>query len=43
MHTGSKGWFVEQLKRHGITYYEGRKLERYKTSRLANLLEEKKR
>jgi hypothetical protein len=41
MYTGSKGWFVEKLKENGVTYYEGRKIERYKTTTLANLLEEK--
>jgi hypothetical protein len=24
MHYGSKGWYVEELKKKGITHYEGR-------------------
>ncbi|MCM3355848.1 MULTISPECIES: YflJ family protein [Bacillus] len=41
MHYGSKGWYVAELKKQGITKYEGRKLQSYKTYFLANLLETK--
>ncbi|MDC3413464.1 YflJ family protein [Aquibacillus sp. 3ASR75-11] len=41
MHVGSKGWYVEELKKLGVRYYEGRKIEKYKIHRLANLLDEK--
>ncbi|WP_182201474.1 YflJ family protein [Paraliobacillus salinarum] len=41
MHIGSKGWYVEQLKRIGIRRLEGRKIEKFKTPVLANLLDEK--
>jgi hypothetical protein len=40
-HIGSKGWYVKQLKELGVYYYEGRKLETYKTHILASLLKEK--
>lgn len=30
MHYGSKGWYVEELKKLGMTKYEGRKLQSYK-------------
>lgn len=26
MHYGSKGWYVAELKKQGITHHEGRKL-----------------
>lgn len=38
MHIGSKGWFVSELKKHGVSYYEERKIESYKKPILANLL-----
>ncbi|ENH95600.1 hypothetical protein J416_15282 [Gracilibacillus halophilus YIM-C55.5] len=41
MHIASKGWYVAQLKKHGVRYYEGRKIEKYKSHILANLLAEK--
>ncbi|WP_186575835.1 YflJ family protein [Aquibacillus kalidii] len=41
MHIGSKGWYVEKLKENGVRRIEGRKIEKYKTHVLANLLEEK--
>lgn len=36
-HIYSKGWFIQQLKSVGISKYEERKLETYKTHVLANL------
>ncbi|WP_138417957.1 YflJ family protein [Aquibacillus sediminis] len=42
MHTGSKGWYVEELKKHGVRYFEGRKIEKFKSHVLANLLDEAK-
>lgn len=39
MHYGSKGWYVQELKKLGMTKYEGRKLQSYKTHFLANLLD----
>ncbi|GAA5417602.1 hypothetical protein Pryu01_02676 [Paraliobacillus ryukyuensis] len=41
MHVGSKGWYVSQLKRLGVNRHEGRKIEKFKTTTLANLLEDK--
>lgn len=41
MHIGTKGWYVAELKKLGITKYEERKLETYKTHILANLLKAK--
>ncbi|QGH33384.1 DUF2639 domain-containing protein [Gracilibacillus salitolerans] len=41
MHVGSKGWYVEKLKEKGVRYIEGRKIEKFKTHILANLLDEK--
>lgn len=41
MHYGSKGWYVEELKKLGVTKHEGRKLQSFKTYFLANLLEQK--
>ncbi|MCP1122695.1 YflJ family protein [Bacillus sp. 3103sda1] len=43
MHFGSKGWYVNELKKLGIRYYEGRKLESYRTHILAALLEKVKK
>ncbi|MBO8157070.1 MAG: YflJ family protein [Bacillaceae bacterium] len=43
MHVGSKGWYVQELKKLGVRYYEGRKLESYKKPILANLLAQKKK
>jgi hypothetical protein len=43
MHYGSKGWYVEELKKLGMTKYEGRKLQSYKKHFLANLLESVKK
>lgn len=37
MHFGSKGWYVLELKKRGIRYIDGKKLETYKTYILANL------
>lgn len=34
MHYGSKGWYVEELKKKGITHYEGRKLQSFKSTSL---------
>ncbi|MFD1737977.1 DUF2639 domain-containing protein [Bacillus salitolerans] len=42
MHIGSKGWLICELKKEGIRYYEGKKLELYKTHVLINLLNRKK-
>ncbi|MFG6117113.1 Protein of unknown function [Thalassobacillus cyri] len=41
MHVGSKGWYVEKLKEHGVNTIQGRKVEKYKKHILANLLAEK--
>lgn len=41
MHVGSKGWYVNELKKRGVRRLEGRKIEAYKTHILANVLEEK--
>ncbi|MGP4071727.1 DUF2639 domain-containing protein [Piscibacillus sp. B03] len=43
MYIGTKGWFVSELKKIGVSYYEGRKIESYDASTLANLLESKKK
>ncbi|MGM8216339.1 YflJ family protein [Bacillaceae bacterium W0354] len=43
MYVGSKGWYVHELKKLGIRYHEGRKIERYKAPILANLLRDKKK
>ncbi|QOY36421.1 YflJ family protein [Anaerobacillus isosaccharinicus] len=40
MHYGSKGWYVHELKKRGIRYHQGKKLETYKTYVLANLYKE---
>lgn len=42
MHVGSKGWYVEKLKKRGVRNHEGRKVEKYKTYVLANLLDKHK-
>ncbi|WP_110113556.1 YflJ family protein [Bacillus sp. CGMCC 1.16541] len=39
MHAGSKGWYVQELKKRGVRRYEDRKVESYKTHILANLLD----
>ncbi|MGX1266045.1 hypothetical protein RKD55_003849 [Rossellomorea marisflavi] len=39
MHVGSKGWYVEELKKAGVRRHEERKVEAYKKHVLANLLE----
>ncbi|WP_347552509.1 DUF2639 domain-containing protein [Pseudalkalibacillus hwajinpoensis] len=39
MHYASKGWYVEQLKKHDVRYVEGRKTEKFKKHVLASLLE----
>jgi len=36
-HIYSKGWYIQQLKAIGISKYEQRKLELYKTHVIANL------
>ncbi|MGG2016382.1 YflJ family protein [Bacillus sp. S10(2024)] len=38
MYYGTKGWYVYELKKLGINYYEGRKLESYRAHVLRNLL-----
>jgi hypothetical protein len=38
MHTGSKGWYVHELKKLGVRRLEGRKVEKYKKHVLANVL-----
>ncbi|WP_102028833.1 DUF2639 domain-containing protein [Salirhabdus sp. Marseille-P4669] len=43
MYVGSKGWYVNELKKLGIHYHQGKKIEVYKAHVLANLLEEKKK
>lgn len=43
MHFGSKGWYVSELKKLGIRYYEGKKLESFRTHVLARLLEKAKK
>ncbi|MDM5153710.1 YflJ family protein [Bacillus sp. DX1.1] len=43
MYFGSKGWYVSELKKLGVRYYEGKKLESYRTHVLASLLERVKR
>ncbi|MES9764068.1 YflJ family protein [Priestia megaterium] len=42
MHVGSKGWYVEELKKRGVRNHEGRKVEKYKIYVLANLLDKHK-
>ncbi len=41
MYVGSKGWYVEKLKEKGVRRLEGKKIEKFKTHILANLLDEK--
>ena len=38
MYYGTKGWYVYELKKLGVNYYEGRKLESYRAHVLRNLL-----
>ncbi len=38
MYYGTKGWYVAELKKLGIRYYEGRKLESYRAHILRSLL-----
>ncbi|CAM4043153.1 hypothetical protein bcgnr5390_50470 [Bacillus luti] len=38
MYYGTKGWYVAELKKLGVRYYEGRKLESYRGHVLRNLL-----
>ncbi|OIJ08699.1 DUF2639 domain-containing protein [Anaerobacillus arseniciselenatis] len=40
MHIGSKGWYVNELKKLGVRYIDGKKIERFKTFVLANLYDE---
>ncbi|MRG87433.1 YflJ family protein [Salinibacillus xinjiangensis] len=42
MHIGSKGWYVNELKKVGVRRFEERKIESYKKHVLANLLESQK-
>ncbi|PDY44628.1 YflJ family protein [Bacillus pseudomycoides] len=41
MYFGTKGWYVAELKKLGVRYFEGRKLESYRGHVLRNLLAEK--
>ncbi|SET73484.1 Protein of unknown function [Salinibacillus kushneri] len=43
MHIGSKGWYVNELKKIGVSRHEERKIESYKKHVLANLLESKQK
>ncbi len=38
MYYGTKGWYVAELKKLGVRYHEGRKLESYRGHVLRNLL-----
>ncbi|MBE7104859.1 DUF2639 domain-containing protein [Bacillus cereus] len=38
MYYGTKGWYVAELKKLGIRYHDGRKLENYRGHVLRNLL-----
>ncbi|WP_258043903.1 YflJ family protein [Bacillus sp. ok061] len=38
MYYGTKGWYVAELKKLGVRYHEGRKLESYRGHILRNLL-----
>ncbi|AZQ48891.1 DUF2639 domain-containing protein [Bacillus albus] len=40
MYYGTKGWYVAELKKLGVRYHEGRKLESYRGHVLRNLLAE---
>nr|WP_242236922.1 MULTISPECIES: YflJ family protein [Bacillus] len=40
MYYGTKGWYVAELKKLGVRYLEGRKLESYRGHVLRNLLTE---
>lgn len=42
MYIGSKGWYVYELKKLGVRYLDGKKIERYKTFVLANLYDKLK-
>lgn len=42
MHYGSKGWYVEELRKIGVSTYEGKKTQSFKKYFLARLLEHKK-
>ncbi len=42
MYVGTKGWYVEELKKRGIRYIEQKKVEKYKAHILANVLEQNK-
>lgn len=41
-HYGTKGWYVAELKKLGITKIEGHKTEKYKAHVLASALEKAK-
>ena len=41
MYVGSKGWYVKELKKLGIRYYKGKKIETFKAHVLVNLLYDK--
>lgn len=41
MHTGSKGWYVNELKKRGVTKIEDRYVENFKGYELAKALERK--
>ncbi|MDQ0159798.1 DUF2639 domain-containing protein [Alkalibacillus sp. S2W] len=43
MYVGTKGWYVSELKKLGISNYEGRKIEKYDASTLANVLQSKQK
>lgn len=38
MYYGTKGWYVAELKKLGVRYHEGQKLESYRGHVLRNLL-----
>ena len=38
MYYGTKGWYVAELKKLGVRYHQGRKLESYRGHVLRNLL-----
>ncbi|CAI8731377.1 MULTISPECIES: YflJ family protein [Bacillus] len=41
MYFGTKGWYVAELKKLGVRYLDGKKLESYRAHVLRNLLAEK--
>ncbi|MCM3002944.1 YflJ family protein [Priestia koreensis] len=43
MHIGSKGWYVQELKKLGVRRFEEKRLESYKSHFLANLLAERQK